>query len=684
MLQELTITDFAIIQQIRLHLSQGLVIFTGETGAGKSIVLDAIGALLGDRLGADVVRAGAARAVVEGIFVLPWLPAALSDVVATATARVTDEDDEAATQEQEQEQDGQQLGADHPPEPRRALARLLHEHGLATADGSLPGEETLIITREIAQSGRTTARVNGRAVPIAVLSRIGALLVDVHGQGAHLELLRSEQHINYLDRYGDLLSQRAELSDAVRAWQGLKRAERRLRGDERELERRAELLRYQVDEIDTADLQPHEVEDLERERRLLANAEQLREQSTAAYAAFNGDDEGETPGALSILAKAQHLLRDLIRLDPDLTETQAALDDAIYRLEDVSATLRDERERAEADPERLAEIEERLALIGRLRRKYGAGIPEILAFADEARAELAGIEHRDERLAEIVAHIERDRATLGALAADLSRRRQMAAERMSAAMEAALETLHMRRARFVVATTTHEHPDGVPVDGPADTAKTGVADGPLPGTRRIAISPTGIDRVEFLIAPNPGEPPRPLARIASGGETARLMLALKSILAAADTTPTLIFDEVDSGISGLTGQIVGEMLWRLARAHQVICVTHLPQMAAFADQHWHVAKLVQDDRTTTVVTDLDAAQRTLELAQMLGGVATETAARNAAELLDRADQMKVSPAPPDPPAALAPQSLDVVQPKSAATNGHAPHPAARRTGRSRP
>ncbi len=666
MLQELTITDFAIIQQIRLHLSQGLVIFTGETGAGKSIVLDAIGALLGDRLSADVVRAGAARAVVEGIFVLPWLPAAQIEVGATAEARVTDaadEDDGGATHEQEQ--DGQQQGADHSPEPRRALARLLHEHGLITADESLAGEETLIITREIAQSGRTTARVNGRAVPIAVLSRIGALLVDVHGQGAHLELLRSEQHINYLDRYGDLLPQRAELSEAVRAWQGLKRAERRLRGDERELERRAELLRYQVDEIDSADLQPHEMEDLERERRMLANAEQLREQSTAAYAAFNGDDEGETPGALSILATAQHLLRDLIRLDPALTETQAALDDAIYRLEDISATLRAERERAEADPERLAEIEERLALIGRLRRKYGAGIPEILAFADEARAELAGIEHRDERLAEIVARIERDRAMLGTLAADLSRRRQVAAERMGAAMEAALETLHMRRARFIVAITTHEHPDGVPADGAPQ------------GTRRVAISPTGIDRVEFLIAPNPGEPPRPLARIASGGETSRLMLALKSILAAADTTPTLIFDEVDSGISGLTGQIVGEMLWRLARAHQVICVTHLPQMAAFADQHWHVAKLVQDDRTTTVVTDLDAEARTLELAQMLGGVATETAARNAAELIDRADQMKL------PQVASDPQSLADAPPNVATTNGHAPHQAVRRTtGRS--
>lgn len=616
MLHELTITDFAIIQQVRLKLAPGLVIFTGETGAGKSIVLDAIGGLLGDRLGADMIRAGAPRAVVEGVFVLPWMPVILAEMA----------DKDGATAEEKATPDEDGAGR---PDPHRELARLLREHGLEGDD------DTLIITREVAISGRSTARVNGRAVPLGVLARLGALLVDVHGQGAHLELLRSEQHVNYLDRYAETLVPRQELAREVRAWQGLKRELQSLRTDERELARRAELLRYQAEEIEGARLEPDEIAALEHERTVLANAERLHETSELAHAALSGDESGETPGALALIATAQHALRDLVRLDPSLEETRAAMDDAIFRLEDVMAALRDYRDAAEADPERLAEIEDRLDRITRLRRKYGATVDEVLAFAAQARAELEGIEHRDERIASLEARIERERTALGAAAHRLSGQRHAAATRMAVAMEEALETLSMRRARFVVDLATQPHADGVPIPG-TDGAE-----------QRIAITATGVDRVEFLIAPNPGEPPRPLARIASGGETARLMLALKSILAAADTTPILIFDEVDAGISGLTGQIVGEMLWRLGHAHQVICVTHLPQIAAFADQHWHVAKRIADDRTSTIVTELDAPGRTLELAQMLGGLATETAARNAAELLDRAAALKqdASPAP---------------------------------------
>jgi DNA repair protein RecN (Recombination protein N) len=639
MLQELAITDFAIIQAVRLRFAGDLVIFTGETGAGKSIVLDAIGALLGERVGADVVRAGAARAIVEGIFVVPP-----PHLLATA-------EEEHDPQARNQGDDGE--GEETDPDPQRQLAALIAEYGLEGDEG------TLIITREIAATGRSVARVNGRAVPINVLARIGAFLVDVHGQGAHLSLLHPEGHINFLDRYADTLPQRETLARHVRAWQAMQREITTLRRDERELERRAELLRYQVEEIDGAALHVGEIEELERERTVLANAERLSAVAAQTHAALAGADDGESPGALALLSQAHRGLSELARIDTSLTETLSAFDESRYQLEDVATTLRDYRDRAEADPERLATIEDRLDRIARLRRKYGATIADILTYGAEAATELAQIDHRDERIADLQTRIEQQRIALGREAIILSERRQRAAQAMSAAMEATLAHLNMRQARFLIQIEHKPDPDGVP-DLNAHHSPSAMEQGTA--QERLAITPTGIDRVEFLIAPNPGEPPRPLARIASGGETARLMLALKTILARADATPTLIFDEIDAGISGLTGQIVGEMLWQLARAHQVICVTHLPQMAAFGDQHWHVAKRITDDRTSTVVTDLDRAARTLELAQMLGGIATESAARNAAELLDRAAAWKTSSEPQPPP--------DL--PTPLATNGHTP------------
>jgi DNA repair protein RecN (Recombination protein N) len=597
MLHELAITDFAIIQQVRLRLAPGLAIFTGETGAGKSMVLDAIGALLGDRAGPEMVRTGASRAVIEGIFVLPWLP------------------DTLAALEREPESDAEDDDEQRRPDPHRELAALVRESGLQGDD------DALIITREIAAAGRSTARVNGRAVPLGVLARLGALLVDVHGQGAHLALLRPERHIDYLDRFAEILPQRSALAEKVRIWRQHQSELAALRADERALERRAELLRFQVDEIAAAALRSGEIADLERERDRLANAEHVRGQSALAHATLAGSDDGETPGALDLLAATERALADLARIDPTLEETRAALDESRFRLEDVAATLRDYRDSAEADPGRLAAIEERLDRIHRLQRKYGATIEEIVAFGAEAARELEQIEHRDERIAALEAIIERERDALGAQAAALSSLRREAAARLAEQMERAIDTLNMRQARFFVQIERQPAEDGVS----------------LPGEEtRVAIAPTGIDRVEFLIAPNPGEPPRPLAKTASGGETSRLMLAIKSILARADATPTLIFDEVDAGIGGLTGQVVGDMLWRLGHSHQVLCVTHLPQLAAFGDQHWHVAKRVIEGRTITVVTELHGEARVREIAQMLGGVATATAERNAAELLERA------------------------------------------------
>ncbi len=616
MLQELAITDFAIIPSLRMQLASGLVVITGETGAGKSIMLDAIGALLGERTGPDVVRAGAQRAMVEGIFVLPWLPDAL--------ARLPDP---AASSSAEDP-----AGWD---DPRARLAMLLRDAGLEGDEGEV------ILAREIHASGRSVARINGRTVPVQMLARAGALLVDIHGQGAHLSLLHPEEHVHLLDRVAGTQETQRDLAAGVRTWQAARREAGALRRDERELARRADLLRFQVDEIASAEVQPDELAQLENERTLLQHAERLGEIATQAHALLAGGDTDDTPAALAALHQAGRLVADLARIDPAMQPLATQLTEARIQVEDIAATLREYRDRAEADPARLAAVEERLERLARLCRKYGATLPDVLAYGDEAARELEQIEHRDERLAELDAKLATQRVALAVQARALSRQRQMAAEELSRQMESVLDHLHMRQARFFVQIQPRPDAGGVPLN-PDD-----------PASPMVALTVQGIDRVEFLIAPNPGEPPRPLARIASGGETARLMLALKTILAHADATPTLIFDEIDSGISGITGQIVGEMLWNLARGHQVLVVTHLPQMAAFGDQHWRVAKRIEEGRTLTVATALDPAGRTLELAQMLGGLATESATRNAAELLDRAAAWK--------------KRQDV-----AAGNGHAP------------
>lgn len=612
MLVELTITNFAIIERLALALGPGFNVFTGETGAGKSIIIDAISALVGERMGADVVRAGAERAVVEGIFDIT--PLLASDA---AEGAILSEGERAVDGARD---DGQSRDvADEP------LAALLGELGIEPEDGSL------ILSREITAAGRSTARVNGRATPVSTLQRVATRLIDIHGQGAHLALLRPERHLYYLDRFAALDPMREEVATLYAEWRGARRELERLRADERELERRAELLRYQVDEIAAAALQPGEIEDLERERRMLANAERLGELTATVHVALHGDESGDTPGALDTLATAQRALAELLRLDDTLAEQNNTLEQAIFLLEDVSAATRDYQDQVAADPARQAEVEERLDLISKLRRKYGATVEDILAFAADAARELDTLTHREERAADLALAEQRLRERIGEVAGRLSQRRAAAAKTMAEAMERQLDDLNMRRARFQVQINRRPDPNGAPVSENGERSA-------------YTFAATGIDQVEFLIAPNPGEPFKPLARTASGGETSRLMLALKTILSAADTVPTLIFDEIDSGISGRAGQVVGDKLWGLGRAHQVLCITHLPQIAALGEAHYQVAKGEHDGRTTTLVTRLSADSRVDELGQMLGG-ATSAARANARDLLTRAAEWKRVQAP---------------------------------------
>lgn len=573
MLVELAIRDYAIIDDLRLRLAAGFNVLTGETGAGKSIIIGALGLLLGERADATAVRAGAERAVIEGVFE----PGARADVVRP----------------------------------------ILEAYGIDE-------DPVLIVTREVHAEGRSTGRVNGRSVPVRALAELGARLVDVHGQSDNASLKREATHLDLLDGFAGCDAQRAELAHRVRQLRAVQDELAALRTDEASLARRAELLRFQVDEIEAAALDADEAESLRAERARLANAERLATLADGAWQALKGDDEAA--GALDRLDAALGAAGDIAALDPSLADVVDALGAAVEGVAGAAAALRGYRDRLEADPERLQAVDDRLDAIGTLKRKYGPEIADVLAFAERAAGELAHLEGASDR----IAALEAERATLldeiGARAAVLSGARQAAGERLAAAVVVELGDLGMPGGRFAVAQTTRPVDDGAPT--PAG---------------RFAFDERGIDRVAFQVSTNPGEPLLPLAAVASGGETARIMLALKRILTSADRVPTLVFDEVDAGIGGRIGAVVGRKLWQLGRQHQVLCVTHLPQVAVFGDVHFQVRKDTNAGRTRTRIDRLDDAARLAEVTAMLG-IATEAGRRNAAELLASTAEWKAAPA----------------------------------------
>ncbi len=629
MLLELTIKDFAIIDNLHLQLHRLFNVFTGETGAGKSIIIDAVNALLGGKIGVEYVRAGCERATVEGVFSIGALPPVTGNLLAFAvddldgslyerrtngTGTMFEAFDTAGAQSSQRIQvDAASADASV------ALAALLHEYDITPEDGQL------ILSRDIFRSGRTVARINGRALSQQILQQVASWLVDIHGQSEHMSLLRPEQHVNFLDRYAELLPLRTQLAAKVTEWRNARKTLQELQKNERDQARRAEFLRYEIEEIEKAELQIGEIEELEQERKVLNNAERLRELCVLVYGAIKGADMGsdDFKPALDQLRVAQRSMGELIRLDENLKEYADSLAEAIYRLEDVAAGISSYETDIEDNPRRLAEIEERLDVISKLKRKYGSTIEEILKRAADDQVELESIINRDEIIANLQQQDSQYRREIGLIAQQLSARRREAAERLSAAMEEQLNDLNMKRARFSVEMEQIADEQGIPAS---------VNDQP---EQYYACDLTGIDRVQFLIAPNPGEPFKPLTKIASGGETSRLMLALKTILASADATPTLIFDEIDAGISGQSGHIVGAKLWMLTQNHQVICVTHLPQIAAFADTHYNVNKQIFDERTITIVNELRPEQRVREIAHIMGGSVTEFSMKSAEELLAR-------------------------------------------------
>ena len=566
MLIELDITNLAVIDHTRITFGPGLNVLTGETGAGKSIVVDALGLLVGGRSDAGMIRAGADGARIEGFFQASGAP-------------------------------GLDLGP-------------LVEAGLVASS-----DDVLILSRELTGAGRTVCRVNGRAVPLRMLQELGERLVDIHGQSAHLSLLRVPEHVELLDRWaglGDLRRQAQSLATRLRR---LQRELADLRGDERELARRADLLRHQIGEIGGARLEPGEEEALRQHQRLQANAEQILHLAGSAYAAVAGSSD-EAASARDLLGVAGHLLGQLGAIDPavgPLGELAAAIG---LQLEELGEGLRAYRDGVEYDPGRLAEIEDRLGVLFALKRKYGATVEEVLSFAEGAQAELDGLEGRGQSIAAREAEEASLVRELGAVAGELTAGRRRAAQSLERRVEEQLGSLAMS-GRF-----------GVQFGGGG------------PGLREGA---TGLETVEFLLSLNPGEPVRPLARIASGGETSRVMLAIKAALTGADPHPTLVFDEIDSGIGGRVGEAVGAKLRDLARHSQVLAVTHLPQLAAFGDVHLHVGKHVVDGRTVTRVTELQGAARLDELSDMFGSD-REAGRLQAAALLQRAQEARLDPA----------------------------------------
>jgi DNA repair protein RecN (Recombination protein N) len=557
----LQIKNLAIAEDVQVEFSKGLNVITGETGAGKSLIIDALSFLLGSKADSDLIRTGEASARVEGVFEL----------------------------------DGD------------GIREHLDQAGIES-DGEL------IIARELRREGRGNVRVNGSAVVQAQLVAIGQELVDIHGQGDYMSLLRPAEHVAFLDRYASTQALRAEFGELVAQVRVVRQEIESLMLGERERLRRIEQLQFEVEEIAGAQIAAGEEEVLGEEKSRLANAERL---ASLARAVFDSLEDGDV-SAVDATGRAAEVLGQLAAIDSRLSERAEALARIQDELADISREMRSYGDEVEFNPARLEQIEERLARLSNLKRKYGSTLEEVVAYGEKAGAELEALSSGEERTEDLK---KQEVELLGQVAQageQLTLRRREAASRLTGAVEAGLAEMGMEGARFAVRLSRRQADDGVGVALPeeevlgADPRQDGHAS-------PVAFDRDGLEKIEFLATMNPGEDLRPLARVASGGETSRLMLVLKSIIGAADAIPTLVFDEVDAGIGGRTALIVGKRLRELGAHHQVVCISHLAQIAAFSDTHLSVTKEVINERTVARVVELGADERVVEMAQMIGG-----------------------------------------------------------------
>ena len=557
MLELLHIENIAIIERADIAFGSGFNALTGETGAGKSIVIDALGAVLGQRTSRELIRTGAEKAFVSATFggVSAELPG-------------------------------------------------LEENGLAPEE-----DGTLLLQRELYGDGKNVCRVSGRPVTVAQLRRIGASLLNIHGQHDGQQLLDEEQHLFYLDRFGRVDAELTAYRERFDAWRATKREMDALKMDEAEKARRVDMLHHQIDELERADLQEGEEETLLARRNILRNGEKFLSAISAADACLNGGDE--SLGAVSAIKEAEDALRGLRSLGDEFVELSDRLESLRCEAYDLAETIRDKKDEYDFSPQELDAVESRCDQLYRLKKKYGSSVEEMLTYLERSREELDRIEYADDRLAQLAEKCKSQERAAREAARVLTDKRRAAAKELETRISRELSELDMPKLRFSIDFQEKE------------------------------LSEDGTDTVEFLMSANVGEDLRPIRKIASGGELSRIMLALKNVLAEQDSVMTMVFDEVDTGVSGRAAQRVAEKLARLSRTRQVLCVTHLPQLTAMADVHFGVEKGEENGRTLTRVRELDRAARRAEIARMSGGDhPSETMLSGAEELLSAAESFK--------------------------------------------
>ncbi|MDK2798688.1 MAG: repair protein RecN [Clostridiales bacterium] len=568
MLSQLHIENVAIINTIDVEFEKGLNILTGETGAGKSIIIDSINMILGERTSRELIRSGAKKAIVEALF------------------HVSSED----------------------------TVNLLEQSGI-----ELEEDNTLLISREIIYSGKNACRINGRIVTSSMLKEIGRLLVNIHGQHDNQALLQWEKHIEFLDRYAGskLIEIKSQYQKVYEQVNRIRAEIRRISGDERERERKLDLLKFQLEEIEKANLQKGEEEELTSKKLFLSNTEKLITAISNVYSILYSGNR-TSASVHDNIADALKNLGEVEQFDPQLKQYYKTLETITYELDELVHDIREYRDNLEYDPGLLETLEQRLDLIFKLKRKYGSSIEEILEYKNKIRKEFQDLLNSEEKLKALNLELDKNMRELEELADKLFQLRVEAAQMLEKAIVNDLRDLDMNKVKFKVQVKKIYNKLG-----------------------DYEFSMNGYDRVEFLISTNPGEPVKPLVKIASGGEMSRIMLAIKTILADIDNVNTLVFDEIDIGVSGRAAQKIAEKLSRIAQKKQVLCITHLPQIASMADHHYLIEKNMANDQYSTTVQKLTSHNRKEELARIIGGaVITDLTLKHAEEMIDIANKIK--------------------------------------------
>ena len=560
LLAELSIKNFAIIESLSISFEKGLTVLTGETGAGKSIIIDAIHLLVGGRGSAEFVRHGEEKAEIEGLFQLD--------------------------------------------DPNHPIISKSLEFGIEIEEGMV------VLRRDISRTGKSVCRINGKLVTISTLREIGSTLVDIHGQHEHQELMDETIHLSLLDQFGseEIAGSHAEYLDVFRRYEQTLQKLKSLSENDQQTAHRLDLIQFQLDEIQKANLKLHEDEELSEERRKLGNFERTFEAIQSSYTALHGEQRG-----LDWLSMVMGYLEDAAALDTTYKDIFEAVSNSYYQLEDAARTLRNELDGLEYDPQRLNEIEDRLNEINQLKRKYGKTINDIVEYAAKIEEEIETLQNKETHISELEKELSSIKKDLILEAKQLSEIRHKWADKLTKLIHKELKELYMAKTIFEMRfKTDFEH-----------------------------FSKTGVDHVEFYISTNPGEPLKPLSRVASGGELSRIMLALKSIFSQHQGVTSIIFDEVDTGVSGRVAQSIAEKIYKVASGSQVLCISHLPQVAAMADTHLFISKVITGGRTKTYVTPLNVEEKIKEIGRMISGAEiTDLTKKHAEELIFLAGENK--------------------------------------------